>query len=188
MDAGAKPADAAERVSALAFRQALGHFCTGVTVVTSAVDDVPVGFACQSFAAVSLDPPLVLFCPGKQSRTWPMIERAGRFCVNILAGDQAPVSALFGSRGEGKFEQATWSASASGMPVLDGVLTWIECTLHAVHDAGDHFIVVGAVEALGGPDTRSPLLFHRGQYTVTAPPPVRAVESWLAWSRPDDWI
>jgi 3-hydroxy-9,10-secoandrosta-1,3,5(10)-triene-9,17-dione monooxygenase reductase component len=188
MDAAAHPAAAADQVTPLAFRQALGHFCTGVTVVTSAGDDGPVGFACQSFAAVSLEPPLVLFCPAKQSRTWPVIERAGRFCVNILAGDQASISSLFGSRSEGKFDQTDWTTSPGGMPVLNGVLTWIECTVDVVHDAGDHFVVIGAVVGLGGPDTRSPLLFHRGQYTVTAPPPARAVESWLGWSRPDDWI
>jgi 3-hydroxy-9,10-secoandrosta-1,3,5(10)-triene-9,17-dione monooxygenase reductase component len=185
MDAAAVPVPA---VTPTAFRQALGHFCTGVTVVTSALGGVPAGFACQSFAAVSLEPPLVLFCPAKQSRTWPLIEQAGRFCVNVLAGDQAPVSALFGSRGEDKFDRVPWAASPGGMPVLDGVLTWIECVVQTVHDAGDHYIVIGAVEALGGPDVRSPLLFHRGQYTVTAPPAERAVESWLGWSRPDDWI
>jgi 3-hydroxy-9,10-secoandrosta-1,3,5(10)-triene-9,17-dione monooxygenase reductase component len=184
----ARSAEAVEPFSSDDFRRTLGHFCTGVTVVTTSLDGVPAGFACQSFAAVSLDPPLVLFCPAKQSRTWPAIEQAGRFCVNVLAGDQAAVSALFGGRREGKFEQTPWALSPGGMPVLSGVLTWIDCTVQAVHDAGDHFIVTGAVEALGGADPRSPLLFHRGEYTVTAPPPARAVESWLGWSRPDDWI
>ena len=70
------------------FRQVLGHFCTGVTVITTVDADGPAGFTCQSFAALSLDPPLVLFCPSRSSATWPRIERAGHFCANVLADDQ----------------------------------------------------------------------------------------------------
>ena len=70
------------------FRQVLGHFCTGVTVITTSGAEGPAGFACQAFAALSLEPPLVLFCPGRTSSTWPVIERAGHFCANVLADGQ----------------------------------------------------------------------------------------------------
>ena len=122
-------------VDAAQFRRTLGHFCTGVTVIAAAADDGPVGFACQSFAALSLDPPLVLFCPGKSSRTWPLIEAAGHFCVNVLAHDQRDVSAVFGRAGTDKFARCEWSPAPSGAPVLDGVLTWIDCSSRACSTA-----------------------------------------------------
>src|ERR1700712_3821589 len=99
----------AEAIDPGAFRHALGQFCTGVTVVAAiSADGDPVGFACQSFAALSLDPPLVLFCPGKGSRTWPLIEAAGSFCVNVLAHEQRDVSMVFGKAGEDKFAAVDW--------------------------------------------------------------------------------
>ena len=78
-----------------AFRQVLGQFCTGITIITTVHDEVPIGFACQSFAALSLEPPLVLFCPTKVSRSWKAIEASGRFCVNVLREKQKDVSARF---------------------------------------------------------------------------------------------
>lgn len=181
----------------------LGHFCTGVTVVTGALEGQPVGFACQSFAAVSLQPPLVLFCPSRASRSWAAIERAGRFGVNVLAHAQAEVSAAFGSGRPDRFEAVGWTSSSFGVPILDGVLAWIEATVEAVHEAGDHYVVIGRVVGLGGDDDRPPLLFHRGRYTApmldrpaespgpdsdpgSAPTPTP--EHWLAWPRIDDWI
>ena len=90
--------DSGSRVDAASFRAALGHFCTGVTVITAVTaDGVPAGFACQSFTALSLEPPLVLFCPSRASRTWPVIEASAHFCVNVLAHSQQEVSAVFGS-------------------------------------------------------------------------------------------
>lgn len=80
------------------FRQVLGQFCTGITIITTVHDNIPVGFACQSFAALSLDPPLVLFCPTKLSRSWKAIEATGRFCVNVLTEKQKDISARFGSK------------------------------------------------------------------------------------------
>ncbi|WP_007024416.1 3-hydroxy-9,10-secoandrosta-1,3,5(10)-triene-9,17-dione monooxygenase reductase subunit [Saccharomonospora iraqiensis] len=167
------------------FRSVLGHFCTGVAVVTAHDGDAPVGFACQSFAALSLEPPLVLFCPAKSSRTWPVIEGVGRFAVNVLSGDQRDVSATFGARGADKFAAVDWSPAPSGAPVLTGSLTWIDCTIEAVHEAGDHYVVVGRVTELGDVADGRPLLFYRGRYTVTEP---EAVEEMFTWPRPDDWF
>lgn len=181
---------AAQQIAPAAFRRALGHFCTGVTVIASVTDGEPVGFACQSFAALSLEPPLVLFCPGKASRTWPLIEAAGRFCVNVLAHAQQDVSAVFGRAGADKFSAVSWSPAPSGAPILDGVVTWIDCTVEAVLDGGDHWIVTGRVTALGEPTADRPLLFHRGAYTVTeeSEPTPGVLDNLITWSRDDDWF
>lgn len=169
------------------FRLVLGHFCTGVAVVTGHDGKAPVGFACQSFAALSLDPPLVLFCPAKSSRTWAVLAESGRFAVNVLAEHQQEVSATFGARGDDKFASVDWTPAPSGSPLLAGALTWIDCALEAVHEAGDHYVVVGRVTALGEPSDVRPLLFHRGQYTVTEPVPDE-LAALMPWPRPDDWL
>ena len=135
------PTDAAP-----AFRQVLGHFCTGVTVITA---PGPAGFACQAFAALSLDPPLVLFCPGRSSVTWPVIARAGHFCANVLADGQQELARRFGTSGGDKFAGVPWSPAPSGAPVLDGALTWVQCVVQAVHEAGDHYLVTGRVTGFG---------------------------------------
>jgi 3-hydroxy-9,10-secoandrosta-1,3,5(10)-triene-9,17-dione monooxygenase reductase component len=174
------------------FRQVLGHFCTGVTVITTMGADGPAGFACQSFAALSLEPPLVLFCPSKSSATWPLIARAGHFCANVLTAGQRELARVFGTAGADKFAGVRWSPSSSGAPVLAGVLTWVGCVVEAVHEAGDHYVVLGRVTELGacGPD--QPLLFYRGRYGVTeaaaAAGPPEVVDTLLAWPRHADWI
>ncbi|OLF18985.1 3-hydroxy-9,10-secoandrosta-1,3,5(10)-triene-9,17-dione monooxygenase reductase subunit [Actinophytocola xanthii] len=177
-------------VDPAAFRAALGHFCTGVTVVTSVDSGEPVGFACQSFAALSLEPPLVLFCPSRTSRTWPLIEQHGRFCVNVLGHDQADLSRRFGTAGADKFAGVPWSPAPSGSPVLEGVLTWIDCTVEQVHDGGDHHVVLGRVTTLGPHRPHRPLLFYRGAYAATerTEPAPGILDNLITWSRHDDWI
>jgi 3-hydroxy-9,10-secoandrosta-1,3,5(10)-triene-9,17-dione monooxygenase reductase component len=177
------------------FRQVLGHFCTGVTVITGCDEDGPAGFACQAFAAVSLDPPLVLFCPSRSSATWPRIERAGHFCVNVLAADQRGLARIFGvsaAAGTGKFAGVGWSPSTAGAPVLDGALTWMACAVEAVHEAGDHVAVLGRVTELGPCRAGSPLLFYRGRYAETAARPAEGppevADTLLSWPRHADWI
>jgi len=175
------------------FRQVLGHFCTGVTVVTTIESDGrPAGFACQSFAALSLDPPLVLFCPSRTSATWPRIARAGHFCANVLTAGQQDLARVFGTAGADKFAGIAWSPSASGAPVLAGVLTWVGCEVETVHEAGDHYVVLGRVTELGPVGTQAPLLFYRGRYGVTAAAPAdsppEVVDTLLAWPRHADWI
>ncbi len=130
------------------FRNVLGQFCTGITVITTVHDGAPVGFACQSFAALSLDPPLVLFCPTKVSRSWQAIEASGKFCVNVLHEKQQDVSARFGSKEPDKFAEIDWLPSKLGSPVIKGTLAHIDCTVHSVHDGGDHLVVFGAVHSL----------------------------------------
>lgn len=151
------------------FRRVLGSFASGVAVVTSPAaegEDGPAGFACQSFAALSLDPPLVAFMVGRTSTTWPRIARAGVFCVNVLAAHQGELCRGFAVSGADKFAGVTFDAApASGSPRLADTLAWIDCTIHAVHTGGDHLIVVGRVDALGtGDEDRAPLLFHKGRF------------------------
>jgi 3-hydroxy-9,10-secoandrosta-1,3,5(10)-triene-9,17-dione monooxygenase reductase component len=152
------------------FRDVLGRFGSGVAVVTSTSGDAPVGMTCQSFASVSLDPPLVLFVPARTSRAWPLMQRSGRFCVNFLAEDQAAISDVMASRGVDKFADLKWSPSeATGSPVIDGVLGYVDCCIQAVHAGGDHCIVVGRVLDLAATGGRRPLLFFRGEYRTLEP-------------------
>ena len=144
-------------------RAVLGHFPSGVTIVTGAVDGVPAGFTCQSFSSLSLDPPLVLILPGRNSSSWPKIEATGRFCVNVLAHDQQDLSTTFARSGTDKFAGVAWTPSALGSPILAGATAWIDCTLYDCHDGGDHIIVVGAVHDLAAEEA-PPLVFHRGAY------------------------
>jgi len=189
---GTEP-EAAPGAEAARFRQVLGHFCTGVTVITGVDGDGrPAGFACQAFAALSLTPPLVLFCPGRSSRTWPAIAASGYFCVNVLAAGQQHIARRFGVSGADKFAGLRWSRSRSGAPVLDGALTWVGCAVEAVHEVGDHHLVVGRVTELGPSQPDRPLLFYRGRYAAmdagsdTGPPEV--VDTLLAWPRHADWL
>ena len=154
------------------FRDVLGRFASGVTVVTSISGGAPVGMTCQSFSSVSLNPPLVLFIPAKTSRAWPAIQRSGKFCVNFLADGQAELSNTMASRGADKFADVAWSpAPATGSPLLDGVLGYVDCQIHTVHEAGDHYVVIGRVLDLDltepDPEKAQPLLFFQGQYRTT---------------------
>jgi 3-hydroxy-9,10-secoandrosta-1,3,5(10)-triene-9,17-dione monooxygenase reductase component len=150
------------------FREVLGHFATGVTIVTAMEDEGPVGFTCQAFSALSLDPPMVVLAPSKDSTSWPKIAKAGSFCVNILESKQEALCRAFSVSGADKFEGVGWSPAASGAPVLDGCLAWIDCELELTHDAGDHELVLGRVHDLGV-EEGTPLLYYRsgfGRFTV----------------------
>jgi len=145
-------------------RATLGHFASGIVVVTGVGPTGPLGFTCQSFASLSLDPPLVSLSPARTSSTWPRIRAAGRFCVNVLAEDQEHYSEQFARSGADKYAGVRWRPGPSGSPVLDSVCAWIDCALWREYDGGDHTIVLGRVAALGADPTRAPLLFHRGRY------------------------
>jgi 3-hydroxy-9,10-secoandrosta-1,3,5(10)-triene-9,17-dione monooxygenase reductase component len=149
------------------FRHVLGHFVTGVTIITATDRDTtePVGLAASSFTSVSLDPPLVLFCAGRSSTTWPRIQAAGRYCVNILNDDQELLARQFAGKGD-KFVGVGWRAGATGSPVLESALAWLDCLVESEIVAGDHLIVVGRVQALGAKDHGGPLAYFRGGYGV----------------------
>jgi flavin reductase (DIM6/NTAB) family NADH-FMN oxidoreductase RutF len=163
------------------FRHVLGHFPTGVAAVTS-LDEAgdPVGMIVGSFTSVSLDPPLVAFLPAKSSSTAPKIVGSGRFCVNVLGAHQEQVSRAFTTAGPRKFDEVPWhSAPDNGLPRLSDAIAWIECAVAAVHDAGDHQIVVGRVTALDAPGAALPLLFFQSGYGRFAP------QSFAAAAEPD---
>ncbi|MFD5424314.1 flavin reductase family protein [Streptomyces sp. NPDC127084] len=153
------------------FRRVLGHFASGVTVITAydageaGEGGGPAGFACQSFASLSLDPPLVAFMVARTSTSWPRIARAGAFCVNVLGAHQGELCRAFAVSGADKFAGVGHRpAPVTGSPRLDSVPAWIDCTIQAVHTGGDHLIVVGRVEALGAERDGEPLLFHQGRF------------------------
>jgi len=156
--------DALSTIDQAHFRQVLGHFATGVTVIAAHDEQGPIGFTCQSFMSLSLDPALVAFAPGKASSTWPRIRATGVFCANVLAEDQEDVCRVFASKGGDKFQGIGWRPGVTGSPVLADVLAWVEARIEAVHDAGDHEIVIGRVAELGVREAGHPLLFYRGGF------------------------
>jgi flavin reductase (DIM6/NTAB) family NADH-FMN oxidoreductase RutF/DNA-binding IclR family transcriptional regulator len=168
-------------VDPLHFRRVLGHFPTGVAVITGMdADGKPAGMAIGSFSSVSLNPPLVCFMPDKSSSSWPKIRDSGHFCVNILGSDQESVCRTFAVSGGDKFADLYWKPAGSGSPVLDGVLAWIDCDIDVVHDAGDHYIVIGAVRELDTGSQSLPLVFFQGGYGRFSSLSLAAWESDLA--------
>ncbi|MFI9628779.1 flavin reductase [Streptomyces sp. NPDC052042] len=161
----------------LRYREVLGHYPTGVVVVT-ARDETgePVGMTIGSFTSVSLDPPLVAFLPTRDSRTFARLRTASSFCVNVLAADQDGLCRRFAVPGEDRFQGVEWTPAPSGAPVLDGAVAWIDCEPHDVTEAGDHWLVLGRVTRLRVVRRVQPLLFFQGGYgrftptLLTAPP------------------
>ncbi len=151
------------------FRQVLGHFPTGVTVVTATqADGTPVGFTIGSFTSVSLEPALVGFLPMNESERWHAIRETGSFCVNVLGCTQGDLCWRFAKSSIAEpFENISWHPSPiTGSPILDGAIAWIDCTIQEVVPAGDHQFVLGSVVELAHvhPDLEPvPLLFYRGQ-------------------------
>lgn len=147
-------------------RDALGRFVTGVTVVTTMTPEGPLGITANSFASVSLRPPLVLWSPARKSRRFPAFEGASHFAVHVLSVGQQPLAEAFASPGD-PFAAVAFGAGLGGVPLLDGCAARFECRHAAGHDAGDHLIVVGEVLRLAHSDL-PPLIFHRGRYRALA--------------------
>lgn len=124
----------------------------------------PLGYTCQAFCSLSIEPPLVLFSAARSSTTWPRIRELGVFCVNVLAEDGERLSVKMSRSGTDKFAGVSWTPSRNGSPLLDGALAWMDCRLHAEHGGGDHTIVVAEVEDLGVVRDARPLLFFQGRY------------------------
>jgi 3-hydroxy-9,10-secoandrosta-1,3,5(10)-triene-9,17-dione monooxygenase reductase component len=156
--------DGTDGIDAARFRQVLGHFPTGVTVITAGPAEGPVGMAVGSFTSLSLEPPQVLFCAGNASTSWPRIREHGSFSVNILAEDQEDVSRVFASKCADKFAEIGWHHSRAGNPQINGALAWIECRIGNIVESGDHSIVIGEVDELSVTHEGRPLVFFRGGY------------------------
>jgi flavin reductase (DIM6/NTAB) family NADH-FMN oxidoreductase RutF len=161
----------AEVIPSAWFRRVLGHFPTGVVIVTALPGGRPAGLSVGSFTSVSLDPPLVAVLPAKTSTSWPKIAAAGRFCINILAASQEALCRSFAVSGADKFAGVSWRRAPSGAPILDGTLAWIDCDLQQSVEAGDHYIVLGQVRALEVEplEAAAPLVFFQGGYGTFGP-------------------
>ena len=147
------------------FRKVLGKYPTGVTLVSSKDDQGPFAMVIGSFGSVSLDPPLVQFMPAKESGTWLRIKKTGRYCVNVLGEQQLDLSNSFFNKDKDPFETIHWSESTLGSPIIEGCVAWIDCLIGDVHEAGDHYIVIGEVQGIGATEKdEGPLLFLGGAY------------------------
>ncbi len=160
------------------YRDTIGHFATGVTVVTSSGPDGPAGMTTNAVTSVSLDPLLLLVCFDHSSRTLDVVRESGRFGVNILSRDDEQVAAVFASKALAleKFEAITgelpgpgWTA-AHGVPVLASALAWIACDVRELRDAGDHTIGIGEVVGMSSGPERDPLVWYAGRFTTIATP------------------
>lgn len=145
-----------------ALRDALGRFATGVTVVTIFTDDGPMGITANSFAAVSLDPPLVLWSPARASSRFDRFSGAQHFAIHVLHAGQSDLCARF-TRGGAGFEDLEVGYTAEGVPLLSDTLARFDCSRHAVHEGGDHAIVVGRVQHVTM-QAGEPLLFAQGRF------------------------
>ncbi len=157
-------------MNARAFRDAIGHFPTGVTVVTATGPDGPAGMTTNAITSVSLDPLLLLVCFEARSRTLAVVRSSRRFAVNVLRAGDEDLAAVFASKqiGAEKFADVTHTES-HGVPVLDRALAWIACELRELRPAGDHEIGIGEVLGTGvGEAEGDPLVFYRGRYTTIA--------------------
>lgn len=152
------------------FRKALGCFPTGVAVVTMRnAEGAPVGLAVNSFSSVSLDPPLISFCVANGARSRAALEHSEHFAVNIVDGEQLQLVQRFASRSEDKFEGLPIESWNSDAPIIPHALANLECERYAMHEAGDHMIVLGRVLRLSYDNERRPLVFSQGQYGVFQP-------------------
>jgi flavin reductase len=155
------------------FRDAVGGFATGVNVITTRGEDHAYGMTASAFSSVSLDPPLILICIGISAEGSEMISRNGVFAVNILSAEQEPLSRFFSSkdrpRGRDAFRGVAYREGTTRSPILEGAAGYLDCTVHAQHEAGDHVIFIGEVLALGADTSMQPLLFHGGQYRQLKP-------------------
>ena len=146
-------------------RDALGCFATGVTVVTCLNDaGIPAGLTVNSFTSLSLDPPLLLVCLAKHAASAAALISASHFAVNVLQTGQQPASIRFATRDEDRFGTTPWSCGEAGAPILKDSLGVFECRRHAVHDGGDHHILVGEVVKASFDGGLDPLLYFRGRY------------------------
>ena len=159
-------------IDSRSFRDAMGLYASGITVVSGRVAGEDIGFTCQSFFSVSLDPLLVAICVAKTSTTWPVLRPTGAFVINVLAATQQHLSQDFAREvGAARWRQVDIKRDAGDLPVIGGALLTITCTLEAEHDAGDHLIVIGRVTALTPADAEAladPLLYYRGAYRTLA--------------------
>ena len=146
------------------FRQVLGHFASGVTIVTTCDSEQrPTGLTASAFCSVSLDPPLILICVDHKSQSFPHLRDSGRFAINILHQEHEPLSRRFASTRLDKFDGVAFTLGTLGVPLIDAALGHLECRTVSAHVEGDHTIFVGHVEAVTVGEGE-PLLYYGGRY------------------------
>lgn len=150
------------------FRNTLGHFATGVTVITTKNEGELVGLTANAFSSVSLDPPIILVCIDKKSSSMQALKKDAPFAVNILQKDQEDECWRFAKRSIDKFEGASYTLSNEGVPLLKGNLATLECSVAEVIESGDHYIVTGDVKSTSYDTQAEPLLFFRGKLEQVA--------------------
>ena len=148
------------------FRDILGQFTTGVVLITAQTPQGPAGMAVNSFTSVSLDPPLIALCAAHTSSTWPSVRAVGGFAASSLGSEHEDLCRTFSTRGADRFAGRDWEFTNAGHPVPADALGWLDCRIEAIHQAGDHELVVaealeGALSGNGGP-----LVFHGGRITA----------------------
>jgi flavin reductase (DIM6/NTAB) family NADH-FMN oxidoreductase RutF len=160
--------DAPQALQPEAFRHVIGHFASGVTVITTGDGGVPLGTTASALSSLSLEPPTLLVCMNTASATGRAIGASGAFAVNILSEDQAEVALTFARKGEDKFQSVLWSRSEAGMPLLDGALATLECRVVDQASGGTHVVFIARVErAVAHPG--APLAYFRGRFARLAP-------------------
>src|SRR5947208_11167944 len=160
----AAPVPAAPAPEARSFRDALGRFATGIALVTAAPDGEPAGLIVNSLASVSLGPPLLSFCPSRSALTWSRMRRARRFAINVLGRQHERFAIRATPAGADRFAGLDWELARSGVPLLTDALATLECEIVAEHPTGDHWIVVGQVNALQVSRSKDPLIFFASAY------------------------
>lgn len=156
------------------FRTVLGNFATGVVIVTATGPSAPVGMTIGAFTSVSLAPPLIAFLPAKTSETWPRIQEASTFTINILSNGQEALCRAFARTSDQKFDGVAWTQSAHGSPHIGGALAWLDCELTSVFEAGDHDIAIGTVKSITRGEDAEPLVFYKGKFHGVVPNEVAA--------------
>jgi flavin reductase (DIM6/NTAB) family NADH-FMN oxidoreductase RutF len=154
-------------VDAQTFKRALSRFASGITVVGAMVDRMPLGFTCQAFYSVSLNPPLVSFSVMSTGTRWPRIRAVGNFSINVLSADQSSLSDMFGRGSPANWEGVDWTVSEFGNPVISDVILHLDCTLAAEYVAGDHQVIIARVESFRSLDRSphsNPLVYYGGSY------------------------
>jgi flavin reductase (DIM6/NTAB) family NADH-FMN oxidoreductase RutF/DNA-binding IclR family transcriptional regulator len=168
----------AETIDSKWYRQVLGQYPTGVCLIAATqTDGTPIGMIVGSFTSVSLDPPLVAFFPDRGSGSWAKLSECRHFCVNILSAEQEEACRKLASRAPDKFAAIGYDLSPLGSPIIRGVVAWIDCELHRIERAGDHFIVLGLVRGLEIAAGGLPLLFFQGGYGKFAPSSLMASDT-----------
>jgi flavin reductase (DIM6/NTAB) family NADH-FMN oxidoreductase RutF len=153
----------------------MGHYPTGVAIVTAFHDDEPVGLVVGTFTAVSMEPPLVAFMPMKSSRTYARLAAADAYCINVVAADQLDLCRTIAGGGEDKFDQVSWAPSAYGAPQLADAVAYVHCRPTQQVEGGDHWIVLCSVDAMEVTRPVTPLLFLQGTYGEFSQTPVARI-------------